>query len=681
VTRILPGRPLPLGAVWDGGGTNFSLFSQHAERVELCLLDDDGTEARLELTERTGFDWHGYVREVGPGQRYGYRVHGPHAPEHGHRFDPGRLLLDPYAEAIDGPVRPGGPPAACVVVDRSFDWEGDRRPERPWSETVIYETHVRGFTMRHPGVRADLRGTYAGLASDEAIEHLTSLGVTAVELLPVHQFADEEFLAQRGLTNYWGYATIGFFAPHAGYSATGTRGEQVRELKGAVKALHRAGLEVILDVVYNHTAEGGPLGPTLCFRGIDNRSYYRLLEDDPSGYDDTTGTGNTLEARHPAVIRLITDSLRHWALEYHVDGFRFDLAVALARERDGFDPGAGLLDAIHQDPVLSRLKLIAEPWDVGPDGYRVGAFPVGWSEWNGRYRDAVRDFWRGQGSLGELASRFTGSSDVYQPGGRGPSTSVNFVTCHDGFTLADLVSYEHKRNEANGEGNADGTDDNRSWNCGVEGPTDDAGVVALRARQQRNVLATLLLAQGVPMLSGGDEISRTQAGNNNAWCQDSALSWLDWELDEARGSLLAFTRRLVALRARHPVLRRSRFLTGSHRSGGGPPDVWWIRPDGLHMTRHDWEAGGAALGVFLNGHELWERTPDGRVVEDDSLLVLLNASPDTVRFRLPPRRLGSHWELELSTADPGARGERFVARGEVTVSDRSLLVLVRTPRR
>ena len=690
-TEAWPGRPFPLGATWDGDGTNFSLFSEHARGVELCLFDDDDRETRIELPDCNAFIWHGYLPGVGPGQRYGYRVDGPYEPADGHRFDPMKLLIDPYAKAIEGPILylpgdhgdlalDGVDDAAaipkCVVIDETFDWEDDRRLEIPWHDTVIYETHVKGFTKRNVAVREDLRGTYAGLASGEAIAHLQSLGVTSIELLPVHHIADENFLVDRGLTNYWGYSTIGFLAPHALYAATGTRGAQVLEFKGMVKALHRAGIEVILDVVYNHTAEGNERGPTLSFKGIDNRSYYRLMPDDLSRYMDFTGTGNSLNPMHPSVLRLIMDSLRYWVLECHVDGFRFDLASALARELYDVDKLSSFFDVIHQDPVLSQVKLIAEPWDVGPGGYQVGNFPVLWTEWNGKYRDCVRDFWRGGANLGEFASRFTGSSDLYQDDGRRPSASINFVTCHDGFTLADLVSYERKHNAANGEGNADGSDDNRSWNCGAEGPSDDPKVIELRARQQRNFLATVLLSQGVPMLLGGDESGRTQRGNNNAWCQDNEISWLDWELDGPREQLLAFTRRLLDLRSGHPVFRRAHFLSGAATNGSGLPDVWWFRPDGLRMTRNDW-AGGSALGVFLNGGEIPDRTADGHRVADDSFFVLLNPRADDVVFRLPPARFGRGWELELTTADPDAAAVAYPARAELTVASRSLVLLRR----
>ena len=695
-----PGRPFPLGATWDGHGTNFSLFSENSERVELCLFDDEDRETRVALPERTAYNWHGYLPGVGPGQRYGYRVHGPWAPERGHRFNPAKLLIDPYAKAIDGPVDngaastlpyvPTGAPDAdlerddeddsaaiprCVVVDPSFDWEGDRHLETPWADTIIYELHVKGFTQRCPEVPEHLRGTYAGLASDAAVGYLSSLGVTAVELMPVHHVADEHFLHGRGLTNYWGYSSIGFLAPHAGYAATGTRGEQVREFKGLVKALHRAGIEVILDVVYNHTAEGNHLGPMLSFKGVDNASYYRLTPDGRH-YVDFTGTGNSLNPVHPSVLRLIMDSLRYWVIDCHVDGFRFDLASALARELHDVDRLATFFDVIHQDPVLSQVKLIAEPWDVGPGGYQVGNFPVLWAEWNDRYRNAMRDLWRGHGDVARFARRFTGSSDLYQEDGRHPSASINYVTCHDGFTLADLVSYERKRNEANLEGNRDGSDDNRSWNCGVEGPTDDPGVLELRARQQRNFLATLLLSHGVPMLLAGDEIGRTQLGNNNAWCQDSEVSWLDWEPDQRRERLLAFTRRLVELRRRHPVFRRTRFLNG-HGVAGPLPDAWWFRPDGRHMARRDWESPETqTVGLFLNGEEMGSRAPDGEQVWDDSFLILVNARFEPVTFTLPTRRFGAGWALELDTADPGAEGWH-PARGEVRLESRSLLLLRR----
>ncbi len=692
---VWPGLPFPLGPEWDGEGTNFSLFSENAERVELCLFDADGREERIEIHERTAFNWHCYLPGVGPGQRYGYRVHGRYEPRQGRRFNPAKLLIDPYAKGIDGPVdwdaantlpyrlafdedadltidETDSAPAIpkSVVIDPSFDWEDDDavRPRTPWHETVIYEVHVKGFTRLRPAVREDLRGTYAGLASEDAIAYLTGLGVTAVELLPVHHIADEGFLHGRGLTNYWGYSTIGYLAPHSLYAATD---DPLREFKGMVKALHRAGIEVILDVVYNHTAEGNHLGPMLSFRGVDNQSYYRLVPDDPRYYMDYTGTGNTLNPVHPTVLRLIMDSLRYFVTECHVDGFRFDLASALAREFYEVDRLSAFFDIIYQDPILSQVKLIAEPWDVGPGGYQVGNFPILWSEWNGIYRDVVRDFWRGRASVAEFASRFGGSADLYQTDGRRPFASINFVTAHDGFTLRDLVSYNEKHNEANGEQNHDGTDDNRSWNCGHEGETDDPQVLALRARQQRNFLTTLLLSQGVPMLLGGDEMGRSQRGNNNAWCHDDELSWFDWATCDEE--LLAFTRRLIELRHAHPVFRRTTFFDGK---GEQLPDVWWMRPDGRRITRRDWDNTDArAIGVFLNGDELAAETPQGTELRDDSFLLLFNAHYEEVVFRLPARRFGTRWELVLATGPIGA--ERLVPGADVAVGDRSIVVLRR----
>jgi isoamylase len=705
VTDIWPGRPFPLGATWDGGGTNFSVFSENATHVELCLFDDEDRETRVDMRSRRAMNWHCYIPGVGPGQRYGLRVHGPYAPKNGHRFNPAKLLIDPYAKAIDGTVNwsAGGSvmpyvragnedddltpddedDAAAVpkavVIDDAFLWEGDRPPRIPFADTVIYETHVKGFTMRHPDVREDLRGTYAGLASDAAIGYLHHLGVTAVELLPVHHISDEAFLAERGLCNYWGYSTIGFFAPHSEYSATGRRGEQVREFKGMVKALHRAGIEVILDVVYNHTAEGNHLGPMLAFKGVDNSSYYRLVPDDERHYMDFTGTGNSLNPVHPSVLRLIMDSLRYWVIECHVDGFRFDLAAALARELFDVDRLSAFFDVIHQDPVLSQVKLIAEPWDVGPGGYQVGNFPVLWSEWNGMYRDTMRDWWRGHATCGEMANRLSGSSDLYESDGREPFASINFITAHDGFTLADLVAYGEKHNEANLEDNRDGTDDNRSWNCGVEGPTDDAAVLALRARQRRNFLTMLFVSQGTPMLLGGDERGRTQLGNNNAWCQDNEVSWYDWTDSESVEELQAFTRRLIRLRRSHPVFRRESFLRGREMKASGLPDVWWFRADGLKMTRRDWQDGEHVLGMFLNGMEI--ATPDehGNDVTDDSFVVLFNAEPEERSIMLPRRRFGAQWELELSTVDPSldAGASRHGARTEVKLAPHSMAVLRR----
>jgi glycogen operon protein len=697
---VWPGNPFPLGAQWDGGGTNFSLFSENAERVELCLYDDHGNETRVDVGERTLFNWHCYLPGVGPGQRYAYRVHGAYEPERGHRFNPAKLLIDPYATAIEGPVDyraanvlpyvPDGDDAdlyaddeddadaipKCVVVDSGFDWEGDVRLNRPWTETIIYEAHVKGFTKLNEHVREDLRGTYAGLASEPALEYLSSLGITAVELLPIHHIADEMPLVDRGLSNYWGYSSIGFFAPHALYAATGSRGEQVKEFKGMVKALHRAGIEVILDVVYNHTAEGNHLGPMLAFRGIDNPSYYRLLPDDPRFYMDYTGTGNSLNPVHPAVLRLIMDSLRYFVIDCHVDGFRFDLAAALAREFHEVDRLSAFFDIIYQDPILSQVKLIAEPWDVGEGGYQVGNFPVLWTEWNGLYRDAIRDFWRGQAGLGEFAYRFTGSADLYERNGRLPSASINFITAHDGFTLADLVSYNEKHNEANQEENRDGTDDNRSWNCGAEGPTDDPEVNALRERQQRNFLATLFLSQGTPMLLAGDERNRTQHGNNNGYCQDNELSWLDWSPDGRGERLLEFTRRLIRLRHEHPVFRRPSFFQGVGRHD--LPDVYWFRPDGRKMTRRDFDSAAPQIGVFLNGAEVGEKTLEGEEIVNDSFLILFNAHHEEVVFTLPARRFGAHWTVELATTDWIPEGGSYGPRSELTLESRSLVVLRRT---
>ncbi|MFD9099179.1 glycogen debranching protein GlgX [Streptomyces collinus] len=700
---VWSGHPYPLGAVFDGRGTNFALFSEVAERVELVLVDDRGTHTKVPLHEVDGFVWHAYLPGVGPGQRYGYRVHGPWQPSLGHRCNPAKLLLDPYARAVDGQIdnhaslyerAADGPSAGNsaghsmlgVVTDPSFDWGDDRPPDRAYADSVIYEAHVRGLTRTHPEVPERLRGTYAGLAHPAVLEHLTSLGVTAVELMPVHQFVQDGVLQDRGLANYWGYNTIGFFAPHNGYAALGSRGEQVNEFKAMVKALHEAGLEVILDVVYNHTAEGNERGPTLSFRGIDNASYYRLVDGDWGHYYDTTGTGNSLLMRHPYVLQLIMDSLRYWVTEMHVDGFRFDLAATLARQFHEVDRLSAFFDLIQQDPVISRVKLIAEPWDVGEGGYQVGNFPPLWSEWNGRYRDAVRDFWRGEpGSLGEFASRLTGSSDLYQHSRRRPRASVNFVTAHDGFTLRDLVSYNDKHNEDNGEDNRDGESSNRSWNCGAEGDTDDPAVLELRARQQRNLLATLLLSQGIPMLCHGDELGRTQRGNNNAYCQDNEISWVDWELTDEQRALADFTRRLIGLRAGHPVLRRRRFFRGETVTNAKQPlpDLMWLRPDAREMTDRDWQRGDAhSVGVFLNGDAIAERDAHGGRVIDDSFLLLLNGYWEPVDFRLPDGSFGERWTTLIDTADPdGVPDERERKAGtRLRVERRSTVVLSRPSR-
>jgi isoamylase len=704
-TAVWPGDSYPLGATYDGAGTNFGLFSEVAERVELCLFDDDGTESRVDLREMDGFVWHGYLPGISPGQRYGYRVHGPYHPAAGQRCNPSKLLLDPYAKAIEGHVTWGQPVFSypfghpdrrnntdsapyvprSVVINPYFDWGLDRPPRIQYHETVIYEAHVRGLTKEHPVVPEEQRGTYLGLAHPAIISHLHRLGVTAIELMPVHQFVTDSHLNDRGLHNYWGYNTIGFFAPHNDYAASGRRGEQVQEFKTMVRTLHEAGIEVILDVVYNHTAEGNHLGPTLSFRGIDNAAYYRLVDADKRYYVDTTGTGNSLLMRHPHVLQMIMDSLRYWVIEMHVDGFRFDLAAALARQFHEVDRLSAFFDLVQQDPVVSQVKLIAEPWDVGDGGYQVGNFPPLWSEWNGKYRDTIRDLWRGQpATLPEFASRLTGSSDLYQPDSRRPVASVNFVTAHDGFTLTDLVSYDHKHNEANGEDNRDGSDDNRSWNCGVEGPTDDPAILALRARQKRNFLTTLLLSQGVPMLLAGDEMGRTQQGNNNAYCQDNEISWVDWAVRaEDDQELLDYVRELIKLRASHPVFRRRRFFRGQTIRGGRQRvgDIAWFTLAGEEMTDHDWDAGFVkSLTVFLNGRAISEPDRRGERIADDSFLLLFNASEQDLVFTIPPRRYGQRWAKALDTAWPTADFERDTAvkPGDViTVINHSLQVLSR----
>jgi isoamylase len=720
-----PGRAYPLGATFDGTGTNFALFSSVGERVELCLVRDDGTEERVEVEEVDAHVWHVYLPAIGPGTRYGYRVHGPYDPASGHRCNPAKLLLDPYAKAVDGQVDgdeslfsypfddpqsavtgkrrndadSAGHTMTSVVVNPFFDWGHDRPPQIGYHDTVLYEAHVKGMTMRHPAVPPELRGTYAGIAQPAMIDHFTTLGVTAVELMPVHQFVQDPSLVAKGLSNYWGYNTIGYFAPHNGYAGYGTRGQQVMEFKAMVKALHEAGIEVILDVVYNHTAEGSHLGPTLSFRGVDNAAYYRLVDDDEAHYFDTTGTGNSLLMRSPAVLQLIMDSLRYWVEEMHVDGFRFDLAATLARQFHEVDRLSAFFDIVHQDPVISQVKLIAEPWDLGDGGYQVGGFPPLWTEWNGRYRDTVRDFWRGEPStLPEFASRITGSSDLYEHTGRRPLASINFVTAHDGFTLADLVSYHQKRNEGNGEGNKDGESHNRSWNCGVEGPTDDAAVLALRARQRRNFLATLLLSQGVPMLSHGDELGRTQQGNNNGYCQDNELTWVDWDLDPGRQDLLDFTRRLVRLRREHPVLHRRRFFEGAGDGGTSPvgdgtttppemtppemtlPEIEWLDLTGARMDDADWQhAYARSVMVFLNGDAIPERDRRGAHVVDDSFLLLLNAHSDPLVFTLPAPAYGKFWTVVVDTDSSMPEGSEHDAGARLRASGRSVIVLVRPP--
>jgi glycogen operon protein len=699
---------VPLGATWDGEGTNFALWASGAEAVELCLFDAAGaagTETRVPLGESTYQVWHGYLPRVGPGQRYGFRVHGPYEPRRGRRYNPGKLLLDPYARAVDGEFVPEPPvfgydgdprgdvadtrdsapyvPRSVVVHD-SFPWGNDTRPDTPWDDTVIYELHVRGFTKRHPGIPEPLRGTYAGLAHPAAIEHLVGLGVTAVELLPVHQFVTEPAVTRRGLTNYWGYNTIGYFAPHAAYASAA--GEQVREFKAMVRALHAAGIEVILDVVYNHTAEGDEAGPTLCFRGIDNPGYYRLLADDPRRYADYTGCGNTLDVRHPYVLQMLMDSLRYWVTEMHVDGFRFDLASALARSFHDVDKLSAFFDVVHQDPVVSRVKLIAEPWDLGEGGYQVGEFPPLWTEWNGRYRDTVRSFWAGERvGVRDLGYRLTGSSDLYADDGRRPFASINFVTSHDGFTLRDLTTYERKHNEANGEGNRDGESHNRSWNGGVEGETDDRAVTAVRRRQARNLLLTLLVSTGVPMLVAGDELGRTQRGNNNAYCQDNELSWVDWSTVD--GELAGLVRRLVALRRASPVLRQRAFFAGRPVPGGdGRKDLAWFRPDGTEMTEREWHSPDTrTLGTYLDGGGIRQRGPRGERLVDESYLLVLHAGDEDLAVTLPGLPWASAYEIVVDTAcadgvpPPGA--DRPAAGLDLPVTARSAVLLraVRTP--
>jgi glycogen operon protein len=702
-----PGSAYPLGATYDGAGTNFTLFSEMADRVELCLFDDNGTETRVRLPEVDGFVHHGFLPGIMPGQQYGYRVHGPYEPQRGLRCNPNKLLLDPYAKAVSGNNLdwdeslfgyPFGAPdersdtdsaahtVRGVVINPFFDWANDRPPNIPYNESVIYEAHVRGMTKLHPEVPEALRGTYSGLAHPVMVDYLSSLGVTAVELMPVHQFLHDHGLAERRLRNYWGYNTIAYFAPHAEYSVRG-RGQQVQEFKAMVRTLHEANIEVILDVVYNHTAEGNHLGPTLSMRGIDNLAYYRLVEDDQRYYMDYTGTGNSLNARNPHTLQLIMDSLRYWVTEMRVDGFRFDLAATLAREFYDVDRLSAFFDIVQQDPVISQAKLIAEPWDVGPGGYQVGNFPPLWTEWNGKFRDTVRDFWRGEpATLGEFASRITGSSDLYQDDGRLPYASINFVTAHDGFTMTDLVSYNEKHNEANGEENRDGADDNRSWNCGAEGPTDDPNVNELRDRQRRNMIATVLLSQGVPMLLHGDELGRTQQGNNNGYCQDNELTWVDWSLLEHNAGLVEFTSAVTELRRNHPVFRRRRFFAGRPiRKGDELRDIAWFTPGGEEMSEQDWESGfGRSIMVFLNGEGITDLDRRGERVEDASFLLCFNAHDEAIQVTVPDPSYGKEWAVVLdTTAGEVIDGDvpddvRIVAAsGHVPVAARSLVVLRR----
>ncbi len=708
--QIWPGKPYPLGATYDGSGVNFALFSEVARRVELCLIDDSGQEARYDLPEVDGFVWHAYLPGVSPGQRYGYRVHGPYEPRSGHRCNPAKLLLDPYAKAIDGQIdgdeslfsyyfseNPENSPLndldslghtmLSVVINPFFDWGQDRAPEHEYHQSVIYEAHVKGFTAQHPEIPPEIRGTYAGIAHPAAIAHLQHLGATALELMPVHQFVQDTHLQSKGLSNYWGYNTIGFLAPHNSYAAYGTRGQQVTEFKSMVKALHEADIEVILDVVYNHTAEGNQLGPTLAYRGIDNAAYYRLVDQDLAHYYDTTGTGNSLLMRHPHVLQLIMDSLRYWVLDMHVDGFRFDLAATLARQFHEVDRLSAFFDLVQQDPVVSQVKLIAEPWDVGDGGYQVGNFPPLWTEWNGKYRDTVRDFWRGEAStLGEFASRLTGSSDLYEHSSRKPIASINFVTAHDGFTMRDLVSYNNKHNEANGEDGRDGESNNGSWNCGIEGETDDSGIRTLRLRQQRNMLTTLMLSQGVPMISHGDEFCRTQLGNNNVYCQDNPTAWIDWELNEEQVGIWEFTRKLVELRQEHPVFRRRRFFAGRPDHGGESHlgEIAWFTPTGDHMDEEDWRTGYAkSMAVFLNGSAITEPDPRGAAIVDDSFLLAFNGHHESLNLTLPPMAYGLGWLPVLDTAvgftaDPD-QDQVLTPSSVLSLTARSVVVL-RCPR-
>ncbi len=693
-----PGSAYPLGATFDGSGTNFAIFSEAAEKVFLCLFDENGAEAQVELQEVDAYVWHCYLPHVQPGQRYGYRIHGEYNPAEGKRANPNKLLLDPYAKATAGtfdwdnslfsynfgdPDSVNDEDSAAhmmlgVVINPFFDWAGDRHPRIPYAESVIYEAHVKGLTELHPDVPEDQRGTYAGLSHPAIIEHLQRVGITAIELMPVHQFVQDSTLLEKGLRNYWGYNTISFFAPHNEYSSTGDLGQQVQEFKGMVRAMHDAGIEVILDVVYNHTAEGNHLGPTLSFKGIDNEAYYRLVDDDQQYYMDYTGTGNSLNVRHPHSLQLIMDSLRYWVTEMHVDGFRFDLASTLAREFYDVDKLSTFFELVQQDPIVSQVKLIAEPWDVGPGGYQVGNFPPQWTEWNGKYRDTVRDFWRGEpATLGEFASRFTGSADLYEQDGRRPVASINFVTAHDGFTIADLVSYNEKRNDANGEDNKDGESHNRSWNSGVEGPTDDPRVLTIRARQQRNFLATLLLSQGVPMVLHGDELGRSQGGNNNTYAQDSEISWVHW--DRADTPLTEFVSAVIRLRKEHPTFRRARFFDGRpvRRGEGEPlPDIVWLTPSGQEMEPEHWDSGfGRSIGVFLNGHGIHGRDARGQRIVDRNFLIYFNAHDDVVKFKLPSSEFSREWETVVDTAGAGADSAPIKAGRTIPIGAKSLVVL------
>ena len=693
----------PLGAHYDGAGVNFSIYSQVADKVELCLFDDQDRETRIEMTEQNSYVWHNYLPGIQPGQRYGYRVYGPYDPNRGLRCNPNKLLLDPYAYAIEGNIDSdeslfsywfkspndnsamntldsAGHTMKSVVVNPYFDWGADRHPNIPYHDSVIYEAHVRGMTNLNVDVPPDIRGTYAGLAYPSVIEYLKKLGVTTIELMPIHQYVNDTFLQEKGLSNYWGYNTIGFFAPHNAYSSSGQRGEQVNEFKSMVKAYHNAGMEVILDVVYNHTAEGNDRGPTLSFKGIDNQAYYRLVDGDPQHYFDTTGTGNSLLMRSPRALQVITDSLRYWVTEMHVDGFRFDLAATLARQFHDVDKLSAFFDIVEQDPVISQVKLIAEPWDIGSGGYQVGGFPSSWSEWNGRYRDCVRDFWRSQPStLPEFASRLMGSSDLYQMNGRRPVASVNFITAHDGFTMNDLVSYNNKHNEANGEGNRDGESNNRSWNCGVEGPTNIRDVNELRQRQMRNMFATLLVSQGIPMICGGDEVMRTQGGNNNAYCQDNEISWTNWDLDESQQEMLAFVSKMIHLRLNHPVLHRRRFFSG--RVPGDPvdkiPQAEWFDHTGSIMDMVDWQNTHAfSVMIYLNGSDIPEVDWYGNQMVDNDFILIFNAHYEPIQFTLPDERYGKKWKLVVDTHNPDGPELNYEAGFAITAQSRSFLLLM-----
>ena len=706
-----PGSPYPLGATWDGEGVNFSIYAENATGVYLCLFDenDDSKESdRIQVKERTHHVWHIYVPGLKAGQLYGYRVHGPFEPESGHRFNPNKLLIDPYAKAIAGTVNwhdslfayemghedgdltfsetdsaPYIPKS--VVIDPNFDWEGDKAPKISYHKSIIYEAHVKGFTKQHPDIPEEIRGTYAAIGHPVTIQYLKHLGITAIELLPVHQFVKDRYLEEKGLHNYWGYNTIGFFAPDVRYSGTGSRGEQVTEFKNMVKELHKAGIEVILDVVYNHTAEGNQMGPTLCFRGIDNASYYRLTDDNKRYYMDYTGCGNTLNANLPSVLRLIMDSLRYWITEMHVDGFRFDLAATLARELHEVDRLSAFFDIIHQDPIISQVKLIAEPWDIGEGGYQVGKFPPGWAEWNGKYRDCIRDYWRGADSvLGEFAERFTGSSDLYKDDYRKPTASINFITAHDGFTLHDLVAYNEKHNEDNGENNNDGDSHNRSWNCGIEGPTDDPGIIELRNKQKRNFLTTLFISQGVPMLVAGDEASRSQGGNNNAYCQDNEISWIDWENSDKE--LFEFSSKLIHFRRKHPSFRRRRWFKGQPIKGIGLEDINWFLPEGVEMPDENWSHDYAkSLAVFLNGKGIRTVGPKGEPIIDDHFYVIFNAHHEAIDYILPPKKYGNNWlkiiDSHTGLVDDVEEGESFNAEDKVTVESRSVVVFKQVVKR